>query len=128
MTRLAWLVLTLPPVLAAIPTSYDDPEALLRQADAAFDEGRMDRAAELYERAGVRTTEPSAIRHVSSTTVRCSCIVSIVILRPSRTAPSQALCAVNSCAAAVPPPRTSLPLYAPACRRACGNGNHTDFR
>jgi tetratricopeptide (TPR) repeat protein len=59
MRRVPWLILALPLVLAAKPTSYDDPETLLRQADAAYEAGRFDRAADLYDRAGVRTTEPA---------------------------------------------------------------------
>jgi hypothetical protein len=55
-----WALLLLAPlVLAAKPSSYDDPESLLRRADAAFAEGRADEAAELYDKAGVRTTKPS---------------------------------------------------------------------
>src|SRR5262249_32840992 len=38
---------------------YDDPEALLRQADAAYEAGQAEKAAELYEKAGLRTTWPS---------------------------------------------------------------------
>jgi hypothetical protein len=59
MRHVAWLMLALPLVLAAKPTSYDDPDALLRQADAAYESHHFDRAAELYDRAGVRTTEPA---------------------------------------------------------------------
>lgn len=57
MRRALWLALAVPAVLAAAPT--DDPEALSRRADAAFDAGRAEAAAELYDRAGVRTTEPA---------------------------------------------------------------------
>jgi len=59
MKRWSWLLLILPMVLAAGPAAYDDPESLLRRADEAFEAKQFDRAAELYDRAGVRTTHPS---------------------------------------------------------------------
>lgn len=59
MRRGLWLLLALPLVLAAAPSSYDDPESLLRRADSAFAAGRAEEAAELYDKAGVRTTNPS---------------------------------------------------------------------
>lgn len=52
------LLLALPLVVAAKGASVD-PEALARRADAAYRGGEVARAAELYDRAGERTTEPS---------------------------------------------------------------------
>jgi hypothetical protein len=53
-------VLVLLPLLAAAPRGrYADPDALLRAGNQAYQAGDLGRAAELYERAGVRTTQPS---------------------------------------------------------------------
>ncbi len=57
-----WLPLLLVALVAAAPQlRTSDPEALLRAADDAYRANQLDRAAELYERAGVRTTEPSRV-------------------------------------------------------------------
>jgi hypothetical protein len=55
------LPLLLVPLLAAAAPRWRlaDPEALLRAGDAAFEANEPARAAECYDQAGVRTTEPS---------------------------------------------------------------------
>jgi hypothetical protein len=54
-----WLFLFVLLVAAAPRVRTSDPEALLRAGDAAFRGDDAARAAELYDRAGVRTIEPS---------------------------------------------------------------------
>jgi hypothetical protein len=63
LSRWSWLFL-LVPLLAAAPEARpphgtSGPEALLRAGDAAFRANDLDKAAEMYDRAGVRTIEPS---------------------------------------------------------------------
>lgn len=56
--RRTW-VLLLVPLVAAAPMRRADPDSLLRAGLAAYRAGDPGRAAELFERAGLRTTEPS---------------------------------------------------------------------
>lgn len=58
MKRWAYLLLMIPLILAARGTATNS-DLLLRQADAAYRAGDPARAAELYDRAGVRTPEPA---------------------------------------------------------------------
>jgi hypothetical protein len=53
------LLLLVPLVAAAAKVRTTDPEALLRAGDAAFRASDPGQAAEFYDRAGIRTTEPS---------------------------------------------------------------------
>ena len=58
MRRLLGLLLAVP-LVAATPAAREDVDSLLRRADAAYNAGDFERAAALYDRAGVRTTEPA---------------------------------------------------------------------